>query len=98
MSKKTFKLAHPGELLAQTLAELGVSQYRFAKVSGIDRAVLNGICAGRRRITAECAVRIARALGTDAQSWLNLQTRFDLWEVEQDAERFSSIQPLERVA
>jgi len=94
MPKNIFKLNHPGKLLAQTLEELGVSQYRFAKVSGIDRAVVNGICHGTRGITAENAVRIARTLGTDAQSWLNAQAKFDLWKVEQHAEKFAGIVPL----
>lgn len=96
--KKIFKLESPGHMLAQTLKELGVSQYRFAHASGIDRAVLHGICAGTRRITAENAVRIARTLGTDAQSWLNAQAKFDLWQLEQHAEKFSNIEPLTTVA
>lgn len=95
MKKKIFRLDPPGFLLAQTLAELGVSQYAFAKASGIDRSALNGICRGTRGITAETAVRIARTLGTDAQSWLNAQAKFDLWRVEQDAARFADIRPLE---
>lgn len=94
MKTKIFRLDPPGFLLAQTLEELGVSQYAFAKASGIDRSALNGICRGKRGITAETAVRIARTLGTDAQSWLNAQVKFDLWCTEQHTEKFSDIRPL----
>ncbi len=97
MSKKIFKLDHPGKLLAQTIKELGVSQYRFAKVSGIGRTALRSICAGRRRISAENAIRIALTLKTDAQSWLNMQTKFDLWEAERRDKKYLTIQPLEEV-
>ncbi len=95
MKKKIFTLEPPGKLLAQTLAELGISQYRFAKLSGMDRSLLHGICAGTRGISAESAVRIARTLRTDAQSWLNAQAKFDLWQVEQHAEKFATIHPID---
>lgn len=79
-----FTVPHPGEILRETLEELGISQYRFAKSSGIDASVINGICRGKRSVSVESALRIARALGTDAQSWLNLQMLFDIDRTERE--------------
>lgn len=90
---------HPGEMLRETLEELGVSQYRFAKITGISPAVLCGICKGKRSISADSAIRIARALGTDAQSWLNMQAFFDLEIAEaKNREIYGQIHELPQVA
>lgn len=90
---------HPGELLRETLVELGVSQYRFAKVTGISPAVLCGICKGKRSVSADSAIRIARALGTDAQSWTNMQAFYDLEVAERkNAAVFKKIRVLPQVA
>ena len=75
--KEIFAPYHPGELLKDTLAELGISQYRFAKITGIAPAVLNGICHCKRSISVDAAIRIGRALGTGAQGWLNMQMRYE---------------------
>lgn len=74
---KIFAPYHPGEMLKETLEELGVSQYRFAKITGIAPAVLNGICNGKRGISVDSAIRIGRALNTGAQGWLNMQNLYD---------------------
>lgn len=96
--KPIFTVPHPGDILRETLEELGVSQRRFGRISGIDPSVICGICARRRSVTAESAIRIARALGTDAQSWLNLQNRFDLDKAERihgtDFEKISALPEL----
>ena len=96
---KIFKPYHPGELLKETLGELGVSQYRFSKITGIAPAVLCGICSGKRGISADSAIRIARALGTDAQSWLNMQALYDVELAEaKNHAAFEKIEPLPQVA
>ena len=90
---------HPGELLRETLEELGVSQYRFAKITGISPAVLCGICKCKRSVSADSALRIARALGTDAQSWINMQAFYDLEVAEQKNRAvFEKIRVLPQVA
>ena len=54
---------HPGEHLAEFLDELGISQYRLAKVIGTPPRRINEIVHGRRSITADTAVRLGQALG-----------------------------------
>jgi antitoxin HigA-1 len=75
---------HPGEvLLADFLEELGLSQYRLAHDLSVPPRRINEIVHGKRAITADTALRLARYFGTTEQFWLNLQSRYDL-EVERD--------------
>ncbi len=69
---------HPGEHLAELLEELGVTQYRLAKTIGVPQVRISDIVHGRRSITADSALRIATALGTTPEFWLNLQRMYDL--------------------
>lgn len=75
---------HPGEvLLEEFLGPLDVTQHRLALSIGVPPRRINEIVHGKRRITADTALRLARYFGTTDRFWLNLQTRFDL-EVEKD--------------
>ncbi len=75
---------HPGEvLLEEFLRPLGISQYRIAKDTQVPPRRINEIVHGRRAVTANTALRLARYLGTSERFWLNLQARYDL-EVERD--------------
>jgi addiction module HigA family antidote len=75
---------HPGEILAEEfLSPLGVSQYRLAKDISVSPRRINEIIHGKRSITADTALRLARYFGTSERFWLNLQAHFDL-EVEKD--------------
>ena len=69
---------HPGEHLAEFLEELGISQYRLAKTIGVPQVRISDIVRSRRSITADSALRIAKALGTTPEFWLNLQRIYDL--------------------
>lgn len=69
---------HPGELLRETLDELGLTQTAFAEALGVSPMRVSHLLRGERPVTAELALRLARALGQNAQYWLNLQTAFDL--------------------
>ncbi len=83
----TRKLApiHPGEVLqADFLEPLGVSQYRLARDISVPPRRINEIVHGKRAISADTALRLARYFGTSERFWLNLQARFDL-EVRRDA-------------
>jgi addiction module HigA family antidote len=72
-------LAVPGEiLLEEFMKPLGVTQYRLAKEIGVPPRRINEIVHGKRAITADTALRLAAFFGTDAQSWINLQTHYDL--------------------
>ncbi|WP_030144572.1 HigA family addiction module antitoxin [Glycomyces sp. NRRL B-16210] len=75
---------HPGEILAEEfLAPLGVSQYRLALAIGVPPRRINEIVHGKRRISADTALRLARYFGTSDRFWMNLQNRYDL-EIERD--------------
>lgn len=83
----TRKLAaiHPGEiLLADFLEPLGLSQYRLAQDISVPPRRINEIVHGKRAISADTALRLARYFGTSERFWLNLQARFDL-ETQRDA-------------
>jgi len=76
---------HPGEvILEEFLKPLGMSQNRFAQHMGITTGRLNEIVRGRRSITGDTALRLARVTNTTPDFWLNLQSHYDL-EVARDA-------------
>lgn len=89
--KRDMPPIHPGEILLEDyLKPMGITQYRLAKSIGVPQRRIGEIVAGRRSITADTALRLALFFGTDAQSWMNLQTHYDLAIAEQQlAERLA---------
>ena len=82
MAKKAHPPIHPGEILLQEFLEpMELSQYRLAKDISVPPRRINEIVHGKRAITADTALRLARYFGTTERFWLNLQTRYVL-EVE----------------
>lgn len=74
---------HPGEvLLEEFLKPMGISQYRLAKALNVPAMRISEICAGKRAITADTALRLARAIGTTPGFWLGLQADYDMEETE----------------
>lgn len=70
---------HPGEMLREEyMLPLGLSANALARALGVTAARINDIVRGRRAITADTALRLARYFGTDARSWMNLQAIYDL--------------------
>ncbi|GAA1443237.1 HigA family addiction module antitoxin [Leifsonia poae] len=70
---------HPGEiLLEEFLVPLGISQYRLAHAISVPPRRINEIVHGKRAISPDTALRLARALGTSERFWMNLQSRYDL--------------------
>lgn len=75
---------HPGEVLKGLCLEpLGLSVTGAAEALGVSRKTLSSILNGRAGISPEMAIRLSMAFGTSAESWLNQQSMFDLWEAEQ---------------
>lgn len=75
---------HPGEILLEEFLEpLGISQYRLAKDISVPPRRINEIVHGKRAISADTALRLARYFATTDRFWLNLQTRYAL-EIEKD--------------
>lgn len=77
---------HPGEIIRERcLDPLGLSVTRTAQALGVSRKTLSAILNGRAGISPEMALRLARAFGASAESWLNRQAQYDLWIAEQNA-------------
>jgi len=84
MKKRKRPSIHPGEiLLEEFLKPLGLSQYRLAKDLSVPARRINEIVLGKRAISADTALRLARFFSLSDRFWLNLQAQYDL-EVAQD--------------
>ena len=90
---------HPGEVLREEFLEpLGLSQYRVAKDICVPPRRINEIVLGKRGISADTALRLARYFGTSERFWLNLQVHYEL-EVARDrlGERLrEEVRPLDK--
>lgn len=77
---------HPGEvLLEEFLIPLNITRYRLAKAMAVSPVRINEICAGKRSITPDTALRLSRSLSTTPGFWLGLQADYDTEEVERSA-------------
>ncbi len=84
MSTAAMPPIHPGEVLAEEyLAPLSITQHKLAVAIGVPPRRINEIVHGKRRISADTALRLARYFGTSERFWMNLQGRYDL-EVTRD--------------
>jgi addiction module HigA family antidote len=90
---------HPGEILKLDYLEgYNISIAKAAAAMGITRARLNEIVRGRRSITADTALRLARFFGGEAQFWCNLQDHYDLAAAEAAAgPSLACIQPIAKL-
>jgi addiction module HigA family antidote len=90
-------LIHPGEILNEDfLKPLGISQYALAKAIGVPPRRINEIVQGKRGISTDTALRLAVFFGTDAQSWINLQTHYDTEQTKETlAETLARIKPFQ---
>jgi antitoxin HigA-1 len=85
MTKQKLAPVHPGEVLMEEfLVPLGLSQNRLAIGLGVPPRRVNEIVLGKRRVTAETALRLARYFDTTPQFWLGIQADYDL-DVASDA-------------
>ena len=81
---KLRKPSHPGELLQRLyLDEMKMTQTELAEKIGCRHAQVNLVINGKRGITPEFALELERVLKVDAETWLNLQLKHDLWEARQ---------------
>jgi addiction module HigA family antidote len=69
---------HPGRILAEDLNDMGISVNRLARDTRMPLSRASDLVNGKRAITAETALRLARFFGTSPEYWLNLQTKYDL--------------------
>ncbi len=76
---------HPGRLIKSDIDELGLSIVEAAKGLGISRQQLHSVIAGRAGVTPEMAIRLEKALGSTADTWLRMQMNYDLAQIRQRA-------------
>jgi addiction module HigA family antidote len=90
---------HPGEMLLKEFLEpLGVSQAEAADRMRIPFQRLNGIVNGRRAVSADTALLLDALTGWDAQIWLTLQAKWDLWHALKARGRRPTVRPLRKTA
>jgi len=91
---------HPGEILNEDfLLPLGVSQYRLAQAIAVPPRRINEIVHGKRAISADTALRLARFFGTTADFWINLQAQYELRQAEKSLKQvMDKIEPLKVAA
>lgn len=88
---------HPGEILMEDfISGFGITQNKLAVAIGVPPRRINEIVHGKRRISADTALRLGRYFTMDPQFWINLQSHYDL-EVEMDAlgDSLDRIRPLQ---
>lgn len=94
---KTLPNIHPGEvLLEECLTPLAISQNALARAAGVPPRRINEIVLGKRSVSADTAVRLARALGTSERFWLGLQADYDLEQAHRAIGK--DIERVERIA
>lgn len=78
---------HPGEVLMEEfLKPLDISQNKLARAMGVPPRRINEIVHGKRAVSADTAIRLARALGTSEQFWMGMQADYDLEEARKVAQ------------
>ncbi len=96
MTKAAQPPIHPGEILNEEyIKPLGITQHKLAIAIGVAPRRINEIVHGKRRISADTALRLARYFATSERFWINLQARYDI-ELERDrlAPILEDIRPL----
>jgi addiction module HigA family antidote len=76
--------SHPGAILADTVLRKdgGITVTEFAKALNVSRVALSRVVNQRAGVSAELSIRLAAALGTSAEVWLNMQQAYDLWRAQ----------------
>jgi len=90
---------HPGEVLREdVLPALAMTQGEFAARLGVSRLTVSELLHGKRALSADMAVRLAKFLGTTPESWLNMQQAVDLWALAQAGDKYRHIKPVRKAA
>jgi len=79
---------HPGEVIKELCLEpLGLSVTAAAKALGVSRKTLSAVINGHAGVSPEMAIRLSIAFNTSAESWVNQQAQYELWQAEQNRDR-----------
>ncbi len=93
---KKLKNVHPGEILHKDfLGPMKITPYALAKAIGVDQTRISQLIKGKRRFSADTALRLSKFFGTSAEFWLNAQSRYDLEEEREHNDIYRSISPFE---
>lgn len=86
--KRLVRPTHPGEMLREDfMPDFGLSVASLARAIGVSRQSVNELVRGRRAMSPEMALRLARLFGNRAEFWLNAQRAVDLWDAAQSIKR-----------
>jgi addiction module HigA family antidote len=95
MQKRPVYPIHPGEILADELAELNISPTELARALHVPANRISQLIAGKRSMTADTALRLEKWLGVSATFWMNIQKRYELDIAREGAgDTLQMIQPL----
>ncbi len=93
---KKLNNVHPGEILKEDfLNPLNITAYALAKAIGVDQTRISQLIKGKRRFSADTALRLSKFFGVSAEFWLNAQSRYDLEEEKEHNNSYKSIAPFE---
>ena len=96
---RQLKNIHPGEVLKEEFLEpMGISVYRVSKETGLSQTRLSQVIKGKRRMSAETAVKLGKFFDMEPEFWMNLQSMYDIEEArkqyKKDIESIQSIKDL----
>lgn len=94
---RMFNPPHPGEILRDGVIDGGISVTEFADRLRVHRVTLSRLLNGDSDVSADMAVRLAKALGDSAESWLHLQAAYDLWQAEHRPDLKREVAKIERL-
>lgn len=94
---RMFNPPHPGEVLKDGVIDAGVSITELADRLGVDRVTLSRLLNGKAGVSAEMAVRLAKALGGSAESWLHMQAAYDLRQAERRPDLRRQVAKIEKL-
>lgn len=96
MTYRTRCPSHPGRILKNLyLKPMGLSTTKLAEVLGVSRKAISAIINERKIVTPDMALRLSRAFpNSTAESWLNLQKNYDLWQAANKSDKWQAVQPV----
>lgn len=91
---KKLRNVHPGEILQKDFLEpMNLTAYALAKAIGVDQTRISQLIKGKRRVSADTALRLSRYFQMSAEFWLNAQCRYDLEEEKANKDSYERIIP-----